>query len=1020
MALRTFKTRPTFVSLTAVIAAMPALFLACVDSHVQPEGRISAQSAPIEVQVEPGADDNGDTDDDSPPAPLGNLQCPAKGPRRGWGPDTCKDPAEHCDDGNVKTLIEGDFYQVNFRPFQLHGTFGIGQCKAKTPNNPAEEELNPEEVTFTNEDPSNASNGLRPLVGGSAPVRNTNLQAFDFGGTDFDVARGNTIVNANHGTYSALLQRFVGSPDAPQYVDYQFEGVSWEYQGSINGKKKTWIAPPVPTSPANPFQAPTTGDKRINLVRTDFVSIRLQVRSTVPAVRISALRFLARANDGTASGRFVSDQEIEGSLVNGDISPNPSSVGGFVSTWDHDYFTVTGEVLVPRGKTYVFENAAVEFTDLAGAPLSVIAISPENLAVPNECGTYTASVDVTLPEGRIEGSAFFQRDASEPSTSGPTVKHYSVPYTGATYENEYNGERAGYNIHGRPRLLHPNGDSAAPYDYRAIKEGRWGLSVCNPGPRATLEWPSGAQGYFRWPAPGHDAINPIDWTDNASSGLDRDAFTFVDHHDPAPPDPALPFALRTETIHLDTPMAYVTGALEFNGCIGQTSIRSGSATMSGLALDDGWPEQFHDEQELLLRNARTGNEGGAAKGAFLGANTYEIAASEGPWEEGGYVVNLRRNLGNGSPSDYNGSIGVWTNHRETYHLAAGRAQATVAPTRRFTTGQMQAQIRVHNEDGSLRAFRSPSAYIGSRNHTYGYESSEGNGVYYASSKGSATAQDEHTLTLIGIADSVGNVRFRALVPDENGQGHFMSYMIRNVPFTADSCGTDECGPDSDRDGIGDVCDNCPSVRNPSQLDRDENNKGDACDIACVTIVDGDNGKIRDSFLSYNEKNTNFGTDENLFVGVPPTPPGRKGLGFTRTVLNFEIDPTIVPPTSEITLARVTLNGIDRSTNMATVEAFLAEAESYVPVWTEGAVTWNNYQPTYTDPSLAAFASQLGPVSFTIDSAILEGWHNGSLAAHGLLLRQASTDYTNYASSQNSDPTLRPQLDVCYVNDRPED
>ena len=44
--------------------------------------------------------------------------------------------------------------------------------------------------------------------------------------------------------------------------------------------------------------------------------------------------------------------------------------------------------------------------------------------------------------------------------------------------------------------------------------------------------------------------------------------------------------------------------------------------------------------------------------------------------------------------------------------------------------------------------------------------------------------------------------------------------------------------DSDGDGIGDDCDNCPSVPNPDQSDADGNGVGDACDRTCCR-EDGD-------------------------------------------------------------------------------------------------------------------------------------------------------------------------------------
>lgn len=49
--------------------------------------------------------------------------------------------------------------------------------------------------------------------------------------------------------------------------------------------------------------------------------------------------------------------------------------------------------------------------------------------------------------------------------------------------------------------------------------------------------------------------------------------------------------------------------------------------------------------------------------------------------------------------------------------------------------------------------------------------------------------------------------------------------------------------DSDRDGVGDRCDNCPFESNPLQTDTDDNGEGDACSID----MDGDGSGVSPLF-----------------------------------------------------------------------------------------------------------------------------------------------------------------------------
>lgn len=58
-------------------------------------------------------------------------------------------------------------------------------------------------------------------------------------------------------------------------------------------------------------------------------------------------------------------------------------------------------------------------------------------------------------------------------------------------------------------------------------------------------------------------------------------------------------------------------------------------------------------------------------------------------------------------------------------------------------------------------------------------------------------------------------------------------------FTATYC---DAGSDSDGDGTNDLCDNCPAVANPDQIDTDLDGQGDACNVA----VDADGDGFRDA------------------------------------------------------------------------------------------------------------------------------------------------------------------------------
>ena len=173
---------------------------------------------------------------------------------------------------------------------------------------------------------------------------------------------------------------------------------------------------------------------------------------------------------------------------------------------------------------------------------------------------------------------------------------------------------------------------------------------------------------------------------------------------------------------------------------------------------------------------------------------------------------------------------------------------------------------------------------------------------------------------------------------------------------------------------------------------------------CLTLQRGLAGDVFDTDVSPGYGTWAAGNYPGLWTGLSSS--------NHWTLVEFDLSP--IPAGAQIVLSTFTLYE-GWSNKPGTVRAHRITAE-----WDEQTTSHANFGGAASwDPATLASFDALGYGYRSIDlTSLTQGWHSGSVPAHGILLEEDPVFSHFYSSSESSTAAYRPRLDVCYVTGGP--
>jgi hypothetical protein len=161
-------------------------------------------------------------------------------------------------------------------------------------------------------------------------------------------------------------------------------------------------------------------------------------------------------------------------------------------------------------------------------------------------------------------------------------------------------------------------------------------------------------------------------------------------------------------------------------------------------------------------------------------------------------------------------------------------------------------------------------------------------------------------------------------------------------------------------------------------------------------------KAYDAFITPEKKNTNYGAQTIALSGT--TIPGPE-IAYAL----FRFNTTSIPPTA--VLSSATLKLAQTNTGPATGRMHRITAP-----WDEATVTWASFGSAFSPAIIGSFSNASSSLSIPL-TATVQGWVNGSIVNHGILIEQAAPQRLLHRALRSGDGRLRQQR-AERLRDRP--